>query len=115
MLILGGISGAGMTTFMEDYRPIFIILTFGFLGSAFYFTYRPRGASANGGKSGGASTARPSGRDGMMAFNKIMLWAVTVIAIVFLFFPQALTGLFASDDQFTEEMQQTVVRIEGMT
>lgn len=51
----------------------------------------------------------------MMAFNKIVLWAVTVIAIVFLFFPQALSGLFASDDQFTADMQQTVIHIEGMT
>lgn len=100
---------------MEDYRPIFIILTFGFLGSAFYCTYRPRRASANGGEAGGTSTASRSGRAKMMAFNKIMLWAVTVIAIVFLFFPQALTGLFASDDQFTADMNQTVIRIEGMT
>jgi len=94
-----------MTTFMEDYRPIFIILTFGFLGSAFYFTYRPRRTS----------TSSRGGRAKMMAFNKIVLWAVTVIAIVFLFFPQALSGLFASDDQFTADMQQTVIHIEGMT
>lgn len=94
-----------MTTFLEDYRPIFMFLTFGFLGSAFYFTYRPRGTS----------TSSRGGRAKMMTLNKIMLWVVTVIAIVFLFFPQALTGLFASDDQFTADMQQTVIRIEGMT
>ena len=27
---------------METYRPIFMVVTFGFLGMAFYFTYRPR-------------------------------------------------------------------------
>ena len=94
-----------MTTFMKDYRPIFMTITFGFLGTAFYLTYRPRGAS----------TAGSTGRSKIMALNKIMLWAVTVIAVVFLFFPQAITGLFASDDNFTADMQQTVIRIEGMT
>lgn len=27
---------------IETYRPIFMVVTFGFLGMAFYFTYRPQ-------------------------------------------------------------------------
>ncbi len=50
-----------------------------------------------------------------MTFNRIMLWAVTVIAVVFLFFPQVFTGLFASSGGFTADMDRTVLTIEGMT
>lgn len=81
---------------MEDYRPIFMVVTFAFLGLAFYLTYRSRN------------------RSGVMTFNKVMLWAVTVIAVVFLFSPQV-TDLFASADKFTADMDRTVISIEGMT
>lgn len=87
---------------MQDFRPLLIAMTFAFLGSAFYLTYRPRGDSSGG-------------RAKMMKVNKVMLWVVTGLAIVFLFFPQALSDLLASDDEFTPEMRQTVVSIEGMT
>jgi hypothetical protein len=103
LLILGGISGAGMTTFIEAYRPLFLLLTFGLLGVAFYVTYRPRRS-----RSGGGSR--------MMAFNKIMLWGVTAFVVVLLFFPQAVMGLFpSSDSEVPADMQQTIIRIEGMT
>lgn len=42
VLLLFGVSGAGIAGAMESYRPLFIVLTFGFLAAAFYFTYRPR-------------------------------------------------------------------------
>ena len=50
-----------------------------------------------------------------MTLNKVMLWAVTVIAVVFLSFPQTVTNLFASNDGFTADMDRTVISIEGMT
>ena len=50
-----------------------------------------------------------------MTMNKVMLWAVTVIVIVFLFFPGSMTGLFTSNDVFTADMDRTVIKIEGMT
>jgi len=50
-----------------------------------------------------------------MTFNKILLWAVTVLAVMFLFFPQLVTNALASNDQFTDDMQKTVIQIEGMT
>ena len=51
----------------------------------------------------------------MMTLNKIMLWAVTVIACVMLFSPQAVSNLFTSSDEFSADMQRTVIQIEGMT
>lgn len=102
-----------MTTFVQDYRPIFLVVTFGLLGSAFYLTYRPRKTAATGGDKGSRPPASP--RANIMTLNKVMLWAVTVIVIVFLFFPQAVTGLFASQDGFTADMDRTVITIEGMT
>ena len=33
---------------METYRPIFMVVTFGFLALAFFYTYRPRRAVAAG-------------------------------------------------------------------
>ena len=80
-----------------------MVVTFGFLGLAFYLTYRPRRTTAG------------RHRSNIMTMNKVMLWAVTVIAVVFLFFPQTVTGLFASNDVFTADMDRTVISIEGMT
>ena len=37
------------------------------------------------------------------------------MAIVFLFFPQAITGLFASSHEITADMDQTVIKVVGMT
>ncbi len=91
-----------MTAFVEQYRPLFMVVTFGILAWAFYLTYRPRAAA-----SGGRAT--------IMSLNKVMLWAVTAIAVVFLFFPQTVTSLFASNDVFTADMDRTEIAIEGMT
>jgi hypothetical protein len=51
----------------------------------------------------------------MMTFNKYMLWAVTAVAVVMLFFPQFVSGLFSSESRFTMDMHRTVFQIEGMT
>ena len=91
---------------MERFRPLFMAVTFGLLGAAFYLTYRPRRAtSATPGQS----------RATIMRLNKLMLWAVTAVAVVFLFFPQAVTGLLPPNDSFTADMERTVIAIEGMT
>ncbi|MBP85917.1 MAG: hypothetical protein CMJ64_04240 [Planctomycetaceae bacterium] len=104
-----------MTTFMEDYRPIFMVVTFAFLGLAFYFAYRPRGAANCKGGTGSSAVSQNRSRSKIMTLNKVMLWAVTVIAVVFLSFPQTVTNLFASNDGFTADMDRTVISIEGMT
>ncbi|MCH7727413.1 MAG: hypothetical protein IH991_13165 [Planctomycetes bacterium] len=104
-----------MMAFLQDYRPIFMVVTFALLGSAFYLSYRPRHSTASGSEGDSAPSAKRSRRSKMMTFNRIMLWIVTVIVIVFLFFPQAVTRLFASGDELTADMQRTVISIEGMT
>ena len=124
VLILMGLSGAGMVTMLEAYRPMFMVVTFGFLGTAFYFTYRPRRAAA-GQDCCSTQTAEPDccspaaqqgRRLNMMTLNKSMLWVVTAMAVVFLFFPQYVTGLLAPDNgEFTADMNRTVLAVEGMT
>ena len=86
-----------MTTFLEEYRPLFMTVTFGFLGIAFCLTYRS------------------SSRSRIITLNKAMLWAVTGITLLFLFFPQAITAPFADRDALTAEMDRTLISIEGMT
>lgn len=114
LLLVAGVSGAGMTAALEEYRPYFIVVTFSFLAAAFYLTYRPRRATS-GVEECCAPAAASGRRFNMMTMNKIMLWAVTVMAVVFLFFPQAITGLFASSTEITADMDQTVIKVIGMT
>ena len=79
----------------------------------FYLSYRPKSAASGGDESSRATSGRVRSR--MMTFNRVMLWAVTAIAVVFLFFPQAITGLFASNSRFTVDMDRTELTIDGMT
>jgi len=116
LLLVFGVSGAGMVAAIEEYRTHMMVVTFSFLAMAFYFTYRPRSASA--GQEDCCAPAANTGtrRFNMMAMNKVMLWAVTAMAVVFLFFPQFVTGILASDTgQFTTDMKRTTVRIAHMT
>jgi hypothetical protein len=50
-----------------------------------------------------------------MTMNKLLLWVVTVLAVVFLFFPQAFTSFAPADGEFMADMDRTVLTIEGMT
>jgi len=87
-----------------------MVVTFGFLGVAFYLTYRPRPTAASGGATGRAPAAR------MMTLNKNTLWAVTVMAVAFLFGGQYIFQPAAEPTaEITADMTQTVVQIEGMT
>ena len=125
------VSGAEMVAALEEYRPLFMVVTFSFLAAAFYFTYRPRGtkggdccAADTPALQSEASTSDESSapvpaaqrrRFNMMAVNKAMLWAVTAMAVVFLFFPQYMTSLFKPNDEVTADMTRAMLRIEGMT
>jgi len=127
LLLLGvGVSGVGIAATLEAYRPLFIVVTFGFLGAAFYFTYRPKKAAAAGRHdccatepSEGEACCPPTGkrRFNMMALNKIMLWVVTGLAVAFLFFPSYVGLLFGTGNQavVTENMNRAVFQIDGMT
>ncbi len=116
VLIIFGVSGAGMVSAIEEYRTHMMVVTFGFLGMAFYFTYRPRPAAAGQEDCCAPAAVGGTRRFNMMMMNKVMLWAVTAMAIVFLFFPQLVTGLLAPDTgDFTTDMKRTTVRIAHMT
>lgn len=126
LLLAVGVSGAGIAATLESYRPLFMVLTFGFLGAAFYFTYRPKKSNAAIGNdccapesTEGESCCPTTAKRGfnMMALNKVMLWGVTLLAVVFLFFPSYVGALFGTPDHsvVTEDMNQAVFKIEGMT
>ena len=103
-----------MMTAVERFRPVLVVVTFVFLGGAFYLSYRPRRSTPGRNESNSATPGGP--RSKMMTLNRIMLWVVTAMVIVFLFFPQAFTGLLASNNsEFTADMDRTVLTIEGMT
>ena len=126
LLLAVGVSGAGIASALAAYRPIFMVVTFGFLGMAFYFTYRPRRAAPAQADCGSPAVqtdccAEPPApirklRFNMMALNRVMLWAVTVLAVVFLFFPQYVSRLLGTGrDEITADMTRTVLTLEGMT
>ena len=126
LLIVFGVSGAGMVAALEEYRPVMMVVTFSFLAAAFYFTYRPRSAKATDCCAESPQAVELSGsesapvmprkrRFNMMAMNKAMLWGVTVMAVVFLFFPQTIMSFFKPNDDITADMTSTVLKIEGMT
>ncbi len=126
LLLAVGVSGAGLASTLEAYRPLFMVVTFGFLGAAFYFTYRPKKAATAGGD-GCCATEPTSGEDccasatkgrlNMMTLNKVMLWVVMVLAIAFLFFPAYVGALLGTADEnaVTTDMNRAVIQVEGMT
>ncbi|QDT84722.1 Copper-transporting P-type ATPase [Gimesia chilikensis] len=125
LLLAIGVSGAGIASLLEAYRPLFIMVTFSFLGAAFYYTYRPQITATPSGHdccasdpSGGKDCCAPSGKGkfNIMSLNKLMLWGVTVMAVVFLLFPSYVGIIVGGDGKaVTENMNSSVFKIEGMT
>ncbi len=123
VLLAVGVSGAGIASTMEAYRPLFIVITFGFLAAAFYLTYRPKKIGAGAEldcctteKVEGCCSPATKGRFSMMALNKVMLWGVTVIAVAFLLFPSYVGAFLGGDGStVTASMNRSVFAIEGMT
>lgn len=84
LLVFLGIGSAGALTALEPYRPIMMVLTFLFLGLAFYVTYRkPKVA---GEVSDCCSPRRKK-------VQKIMLWIATLFSLAMLFSPQIMLTL----------------------
>jgi len=126
VLLAVGVSGAGIAATLEAYRPVFMVVTFGFLGAAFYFTYRPKKAATAGGydccatePTSGEDCCAPvtKGRFNMMTLNRAMLWIVTVMAVAFLFFPSYVGAFLGGGDgkTVTDNMNSAVLNVEGMT
>jgi copper chaperone CopZ len=101
LLLIGvGVSGAGAASALESYRPVFSVLAIGFLGTAFYFTYRRK-----------SDCCRP-GRSALV--NKVVLWGVMVMALAFLAFPSYI-GVILRPSSVATEGTATVITIDGMT
>ena len=126
VLLAVGFSGVGIASTLEAYRPLFMVVTFGFLGAAFYFTYRPKKSATTGGHAC-CATEPPEGEDccapaakgrfSIMTLNKAMLWIVTVMAVAFLLFPSYVGAFLGGSDgkTVTENMNSAVIKVEGMT
>lgn len=78
-----GVTSLAALVKYEPLRPLFAIITFSFLGVAFYLTYRKRPAEAC--EPGSLCATR--GVDRVQRLNRIMLWIAAVIAVVVLTFP----------------------------
>ncbi len=125
LLLAFGVSGVGIASALEIYRPLFMVVTFGFLGAAFYFTYRPKKAVVEMRHDccptesvvADDCCARDSRRFNIKGLNKLMLWLVTVLAVAFLFFPSYVGVLLSTHDDvaLTDSMSWLVFEIEGMT
>jgi mercuric ion transport protein len=77
-LLAFGVGGLGFLTRLEPYRPIFMVSAVGFLGYAFYKTYR---------RPANAADCCPPER---LRVQKIVLWAATVLTLTGIFFPYLL-------------------------
>ena len=81
---LAGAGSLGFAAAFEPYRSYLLIVTFLFLGAAFYFTYRKREVTCEDGTCKVESASN---------LNKVLLWVAAIIAIVFILFPKILTLL----------------------
>lgn len=85
VLLALGVGGAWASklTMLEPYRPIFMALTLGFLGFAFFRAYRSRGAGSC--SPGGSCQLPPSSR-----LSRVALWVVSPLVLALLFSPYLL-------------------------
>jgi len=99
VLIGAGASSLGAASFFAAWRPVFAGFTVVMLGLAWWFTYRrPRAAagaacSLEGGEACCAAEARPDRLPRNRRIHRILLWPVSLFALIFLFFPTAVTSL----------------------
>lgn len=113
VLLALGVGGAwaGSVRAIEPYRPLFIVLTLGFLGFAFYRAYR-RPAVTTCDVDGSCAVPR-AGR-----VNRIALWVMTPIILALLTFPYLAPHLFAGTGATAATNTQTeeaVLKVDGMT
>ena len=81
--------GAGLASTFEPLRPVFTLLTVALLTLGFYVVYGRR--TAPSGTVDGSPACAPDGScvvPGDRARDKVLLWSATVVAVVFLTFPQ---------------------------
>ncbi|MBL4844024.1 MAG: cation transporter [Planctomycetes bacterium] len=115
LLLIGfGLSAGGVASAFEAYRPALLAVTGLFLAVGFYLAYlRNEKCEPD------SACATPNRK--LLLFNKISLWAATVVVAGFAFFPNYV-GAFLSDGgdaapppATSEALRVVKVDIEGMT
>ncbi|MCI0330337.1 MAG: cation transporter [candidate division Zixibacteria bacterium] len=106
-----GFGSFGFAVALEKWRPLFMMVTFGFLGLAFFLTYRKREVACED----GTCKVKTAGRT-----QKITLWTVAVFAVALAFYPQwgPALGIGATKApviQATQASQTVELGISGMT
>lgn len=102
-----GIGSIGIFSSLEKYRPLFMIITFAFIGMAFYLTYRKK-------KNDECCDINKVKMD---RIKKIALWAIATVAVGLLLFPYAY-GTFSKSPTvvpMNDNLHQVVIKVEGMT
>jgi len=112
VLVALGISGAWISnlTAFEPYRPIFITLTFMFLGLAYYKVYRKPKTQNCKPESYCANPKKDK-------INKAVLWSITLLIVGMFIFPNVI-GALGSKPQTTTQTTQTnriTLEVKGMT
>ncbi len=110
LVLLGaGGAGAGYVSWLEPYRPILMIVTFGFLGMAYFQLYRKD-----------ASEVCPEGTDCTIprqrTWQKRFLWLVTAVVMILFALPYFLpTPAAPVHSAVQKEGARAVLAVEGMT
>jgi mercuric ion transport protein len=107
-----GLSVAGLASFFEPLRPVFLVLTAGLLGGAFYFSYFRRPACAPG-TSCAVDTAR-------VRRTRTLLWVATLGVVLVALFPVYVgpllrVGVSAASSAGAGSGHVVRLDIEGMT
>jgi copper chaperone CopZ len=107
-----GLSAAGVATFFDRFRPLFLILASVLLGLGFYLNYFRKERCAPG---DACETPNPR----LRKMNRGMLWVSTALVVAFAFFPSYVGHLFGvqptAAESTTASTDTWTIAIDGMT
>ncbi len=103
-----GVGGAGLFSKFANLRPYFMGMTGIFLGLAFFLTYRKRKIKCDDGTCKILRAPK---------WNKISLWAATILIVFFMAFPSLVGSLNTSsgNNHMKGEISEIIIPVEGMT
>lgn len=112
VLLALGVSGAwiGNLTALEPYRPIFIFLTLGALGFAFFSVYRKPKIHADDDDCGCSVSEEKRTR-----MKKVVLWVCTALIFGLLLFPYLVPYVFAESGVKEVREERIVLEVKNMT
>ena len=113
LLLMGvGLSAAGVATFFERFRPLFLIVAAVLLGLGFYLNYFRKERCGPG-----EACETPNPR--LRKMNRGMLWVSTALVVAFALFPDYVGHLFGvqptAAESTTASTDTWTIAIDGMT